>query len=197
MIMKNQQKNGQYQLKEAQIKQLIGGADTPRDRVIMELLYYCGLRRAEVCSLMIRDLNLDNCQVTVIGKGKKRRLVPMPQHTAQDIRFYLGLHHPRRSRPVYLFPAKKKPRAHLNPLAINYAVQKASERAKVRNPNPRYKWVTPHLLRHSAARRCKDKGLPLEVIKEFLGHTHIKTTAEHYGLLSTDEILSKVKEAMN
>lgn len=190
--MKYQQKNGQFALKPKQVEQLIRGAKTYRDKVIIELLYYCALRRAEVCSLRTADIDFSENQMSVVGKGNKRRLVPLAGPVGADLKLYLS-----GARRMWVFPAKRAKRRPLHPLAVNYILKAASVRAQVANPNPRFRWINPHLLRHSAARRLKAAGMPLEGIKEFLGHENIKTTAEHYGLMDVSEVMERVSEVLS
>lgn len=190
--MKHQMKNGQYQLKHAQVKKLIDAAPNIRDRLIIKLLYYCGLRRSEVVSIQPGDLDTEKKALTVRGKGGKIRIVPVPSDTMAEIKIYLG-----RTRRPYLFSAKKLRRAPLVKQAVNRIVRAAGEAAGVKNPNPRMVGTNPHLLRHSAARRLKDKGLSLECISNFLGHEKLSITADIYGLMSYDEIMKQVSEVMN
>ena len=185
--MLHQLKNGQFQLKPSEVKRIINAADNPRDRIIIELLYYCGLRRQEVVKIQPGDIDHDRALLQVRGKGNKIRLVPVPGDVLADIRFFLG----RTERP-YLFPARKKSRAPLNALMVNHALKRAGEAARVVNPNPRMKNINPHLLRHSAARRLKDSKVPMEAIAAFLGHDNIDFTARTYGLYGMDEICEKV-----
>lgn len=192
IFMKHQIKNGQYQLKHAQIKKMINAAPNIRDRLIIKLLYYCGLRRSEVVSIQPGDLDTEKNSLTVRGKGGKIRVVPVPSDTMAEIKIYLG-----RTRRPYLFNAKKLRRAPLVKQAVNRIVRAAGEAAQVKNPNPRMVGVNPHLLRHSAARRLKDKGLSLECISNFLGHEKLSITADIYGLMSFDEVMKQVSEVMN
>lgn len=192
IMAKHQLKNGQFQLKETQIKKMINAAPSIRDRLIIELLYYCGLRRSEVVSIQPGDLDNEKNSLKVRGKGGKIRMVPVPAGVMAEIKIYLG-----RNRRPYLFSAKKLRRAPLVKQAVNRIVRAAGEAAGVKNPNPRYCGVNPHILRHSAARRLKDKGLSLECISNFLGHSKLSVTADIYGLMSYDEVMKQVAEVMN
>jgi len=192
IIMKQQIKNGQYSLKKAQIKKIIDAAENPRDRIIIELLYYCGLRRAEVVNIQTANIDFQKSTLRVVGKGDKERIVPVPGFLLSDIKFYLA-----KSRRPYLFPAKKKSRAPLVPMAVNRVLKRAGDAAKIKNPNTRMVGINPHLLRHSAARHLKDSGVSLEAIAQFLGHEKLSITADIYGLLSFDEVLQKVGSVLN
>lgn len=190
-MVKSQLKNGQFSLKPAVVKKIINAAESPRDRLVIELLYYCGLRRSEVVKIQTGDIDFKACRLRVRGKGNKERLVPIPPDVVQNIKFFLG----KTARP-YLFPARRKSRAPLVSIMINRIVDLAAKAAGVTNPNPRHKAVNPHLLRHSAARRLKDAGVRIEVISAFLGHENTQITAEIYGLMAVDEILDQVGEIL-
>lgn len=190
MKSKSQLKRGQFCLKHAEILKIINAASTPRDRIIIELLYFCGLRRSEVVSIQPGDVDLNAGTLRVRGKGGKERLVPVPGDVCSDIKFYLG----KTQRP-YLFPAVRLRRSPLAGVAVNRIVRQAAMEAGVSHPDSRMTGVNPHLLRHSAARRLKAAGAPLEAVAAFLGHENISITAGIYGLMSTDEVLESVRKA--
>lgn len=187
MMRKSQIKRGQFSLKPLEVSKIINAARNPRDRIIIELLYYCGLRRSEVVAIQPGDLDLKSGRLRVRGKGGKERLVPVPFHVCADIRFYLGS-----SKRPYLFPAVKKRRAALADVVVNRILAVAARHAGISHPDKRMKAVNPHLLRHSAARRLKAAGVPLEAVGAFLGHEHLSMTADIYGLMSADEVLESV-----
>lgn len=187
MYKKSQLKRGQFSLKPGEVSKIINAARTPRDRIIIELLYYCGLRRSEVVAIQPGDLDLELGRLRVRGKGGKERLVPVPGDVCADIRFYLG-----KTRRPYLFPAIKKRRAPIADVVVNRILARASMEAGISHPDKGMKSVNPHLLRHSAARRLKAAGVPLEAVGAFLGHDSLAVTANIYGCMSTDEIFDSV-----
>lgn len=191
IIMKHQIKNGQFWLKPAQVKKLIYHAASIRDKLILELLYYCGLRRSEVVRIQPGDINFKDKVLTVKGKGQKIRYVPIPDETLQGIKLFLG----HTERP-YLFNAVKKRRSPIVPHVVNRVVRAAGKAAGIENPNTRMIGINPHLLRHSAARRLKDKGVSLECISNFLGHEKLSITADIYGLMSYDDVVFQVRKAI-
>lgn len=191
MKRRSQHRTGQFCLTPAQVKTLINAADNPRDRIIFELLYYCGLRRSEVIAIQTGDIDYEAGTLHVHGKGNKDRLVPIPPDVKSDLLFYCqGVRRP------YVFQSKRVKRSPISPEMINHALRRAQKACKLKNPHPNRKHINPHILRHSAARLLKNKGVPLEVIKEFLGHESIQTTADIYGLHSVEEIHSQVRAAM-
>lgn len=191
IMKKQQQKRGQFHLKIEEVERIIHAAENPRDRIIISLLYYCGLRREEIVNIQLSDIDYGLSRLRVRGKGDKERLVPVPAEVIQDIQFYIG-----KCRRIYLFPAVRKRRAPLTKVMVNRLLRLAAERAGVRNPNPAAKHVNPHQLRHSCARRLKDAGLSMEVIAQFLGHENIQLTLNTYGLPSADDVMNQVRDAM-
>lgn len=187
IVMTSQHRNGQFCLKKADIEKIIDAADNPRDRLIIQLLYYCGLRRGELVAIQPADIDWGIGRLKVRGKGGKERLVPIPREVLQNLKFYLAC-----TRRPYVFPAIRKRRAPLTDRAINRIVRDTAAAAGVESPNPRTAGVHPHMLRHSCARRLKESGLSLETIGQFLGHKNITMTLEHYGLPSVDDVMKDV-----
>lgn len=191
IIMKKQFKPGQFSLKEAAIRRIINQAENPRDRIIISLLYYCGLRRLEAVSIITSDIDYEKRRIRVIGKGDKERIVPVPDDLLSEIRFFIG-----KSKRNWLFPARRLNREHLIAKEVNRIVRQAAMGARIKNPNPNYRYVNPHLLRHSAARRLKDAGLPLETIGAFLGHSTLQVTADIYGLIGVEDVQDQVSSVL-
>ena len=181
--MRKQLKRGQFTLTEKQIKKLFTGALRHRDRVVLKLLALCGLRRDEVRNIKIQDIDFEKERLTVVGKFRVERVVPVPGELIQDIKFLIG-----NTRPEWLFRSTRKHGEPISLKTINCIVADAGRVSKVSNPDRSRKNLNPHLLRHSFARLLKDKGMPLEVIQNLLGHKHFSTTMDQYGLLSIEEI---------
>jgi len=139
-----------------------------RDRAILELLYACGLRVSEVCSLSLYDL--DDQFVRVRGKGSKERLVPLGQKALLAVDEYL-----KQCRDSYdsetqqaLFVTNRgKP---IDRVAVWQMVKKYAKQAGIE------KNISPHTLRHSFATHLLDHGADLRVIQEMLGHASISST---------------------
>ena len=90
----------------------------------------------------------------------------------------------RKKGPVFL-----SQRHHaLTTRAVNHIVAHLGEKAGMTNPNPRLRYLNPHLFRHSSARFLKSKGFSAEWVQNFLGHASYKTTMDMYGTLSIDEM---------
>lgn len=141
-----------------------------RDRAILEILYGCGLRVSELCSLRISSVYLDERFVRVTGKGNKERLVPLGDMAADAFSDYLE------ARPEPALPAFSdiaflnrfgRP---LSRVAVFNLVKKQALAAGIT------KEISPHTFRHSFATHLVENGADLRVVQEMLGHESILTT---------------------
>ncbi len=172
-----------------EVLSIIDAASNVRDKAILEVLYGCGLRVSEACSLKISDVFLDELFVKVFGKGSKERLVPLAESVADSINEYLL------SRPC--------PDAHcedvlfLNrfgrPLSRVSVFKMVKEYAVVAGVN---KEISPHTFRHSFATHMIENGADLRVVQEMLGHESILTT-EIYTHVDSSTWQSEVKEIIS
>ena len=186
----------QFHLTEEQIRFLIKITEKFRDKVIIKLLAYCGIRRFELAKIKIKDINLESNKIHILGKKKIERVATIfSDQLIEDLKIYLRyvLNNPKEG---YLFPAisSLNQQGHISPTEINRIVAKAGQRAHLKNPNPQLKNINPHILRHSLARILKDRGLSLEVVQKVLGHTSYKTTMDLYGTKSIYEMDDELKE---
>jgi integrase/recombinase XerC len=162
-----------------------------RDRAVIELLYSSGLRRSELCSIDLRDLDMKSRTVRVLGKGAKQRIVPIGTKAVEAIKAYLAGR--SRSLPVRtvrnedfeanaLFLLKNGKR--LTPRMVYHIVSKAFEGI------PDMERAHPHMLRHTTATHLLDNGADLRAVKEILGHESLRTTQRYTHL--TVERMKKI-----
>ena len=147
--------------------------DTPlaaRDRAILEVLYACGARLGEVQTLDLADLDLDQRQFLVRGKGSKERLVLFGQPTEAALRTYLQDARPRltATSTTALFVNRYGER--LSRRSIERMVHRYGVRSGAKGD------VHPHTLRHTFATHMLEGGADLRVIQELLGHSSPSTT---------------------
>ncbi len=160
---------------------------SPRDRAVIELLYSSGLRRAELCSIDLSELDLQSRTVRVLGKGSKQRIVPIGTKAAEAIKEYLSVRNPRPAEhPAALFLLKNGQR--LTPRMVYDIVSKAFEGVP---DTPR---AHPHMLRHTAATHLLDHGADLRAVKEILGHESLRTT-QRYTHLTIERMKSVYDQA--
>lgn len=146
-----------------------------RDRAIIEVLYSTGARISEVENLKMDDLDLENNEVIVTGKGRKQRFVYLNGSAVHWIKNYLGarnrLIHSKKdgsitSRHVFL----NKYGSGLSSRSMRSIVKKYVSKAHI-NKN-----ITPHSIRHSFATHLLQEGAGIREIQELLGHENISTT---------------------
>jgi integrase/recombinase XerD len=150
------------------------GEKTPlalRDAAMIETLYSAGLRASEVCSLSLNDVNLEVGFLTVVGKGKKQRIVPIGAVAREKIEEYL-----RKGRRA-LDKRGVSDRLFLNPrgralsrVGLWKVIRKHALRAGIT------KTISPHKLRHSFATHLLEHGADLRAVQAMLGHADISTT---------------------
>lgn len=172
----------EFELSEEQVHVLIRSTRSFRDRVILGLLYSCGLRRSEVCALDVPDIDFSNIWLVIrSGKGSKLRIAPLGDNLADDLRVLIGR---RQTGPVFISLRGER----LSTRSVNHIVEQAGRVAGLRNPNPRRANINPHLLRHSFARHFLRRGGRMHVLSQILGHASIATTHAVYGTASTEDI---------
>jgi integrase len=186
----------QFHLSEDQIKMLIKHTEKLRDKVIIKLLAYCGLRRFEVAKIKIEEIDLEQRKIRIVGKKNIERLATMfSDQLIEDLKIYIT-YVLQGKRAGYLFPAVSSlnTQGHITNIEINRIVAKAGKRAQLDNPVPELKNINPHILRHSCARILKDRGLSMEVVQRVLGHLSFKTTMDLYGTKSIGEMDEELQE---
>ena len=196
--MRKSHSRSQFHLTEEQVKLLIKNADGLRDKVIIKLLAYCGLRRFEAAKIRIEDIDLETRKIRIQGKKDIERLATIfSDNLIEDMEMYIRYVLSGR-KTGYLFPSGSSlnQEGHIAPIQINRVVAKAGSRAQLKNPVPELKNINPHILRHSCARILKDRGLSMEVVQKVLGHLSYKTTMDLYGTKSIadmdEELQAKV-----
>ena len=143
-----------------------------RDKAVIELLYSCGLRVSELCSLKMHDLFLDEGFVRVIGKGNKERLVPISPKAVKELHLWFSTRSeiiPKPGEEDYVFLSVRR-RQHLSRITVFHNLRLYAERAGIT------KTISPHTLRHSFATHLLEGGANLRVIQAMLGHEQISTT---------------------
>ncbi len=194
--IKKSHSRSQFHLTEEQIRILIRHTEKLRDKVIIKLLAYCGLRRFELAKIRVEDIDMKTNKIKIWGKKSIERLATIfSDQLVEDLKLYLQyvLKNPQQG---YLFPAVSSlnTQEHISTTEINRIVARAGHRAQLHNPIPELKNINPHILRHSCARILKDRGLSLEVVQRVLGHLSFKTTMDLYGTKSIFEMDKELKE---
>ena len=157
-------------LDEDEARALAQAAPTAWLKCAITLLLSTGLRRAELVGITMPDLDLDNAQLKVHGKGAKQRVVPLTEAAIQTIRGYLAARPDTNSDRLFVSIWGEA----LHPRAVNRKLQVALKRAGLSE-----KGVTPHQLRHTFATHLIRNGVDVRTVQELLGHSDLATTARY------------------
>jgi integrase/recombinase XerD len=158
-----------------------------RNRAMIEVLYSCGLRVSELCTLRLSDLYIEEQFLCVTGKGGKQRLVPVSPRAIAEIEAYLEDRNRieiKRGYEDYLFISErlKKP---LSRITVFHIVKELVQAVGIK------KNVSPHTFRHSFATHLLEGGANLRVIQAMLGHESIATT-EIYTHIDTVRLREEI-----
>jgi integrase/recombinase XerC len=155
-----------------------------RDRVILELLYGCGLRNSELVGINLADIHWSNGAILVRGKGSKQRVVPFGETAGAALSTYL----PKREREL-------KQRKKSSPALL---LNCRGERLTTRSVGRIVKSIAvahglppdlhPHTLRHAFGTHMLEEGADLRAIQEMLGHERLATT-QRYTQLSIRHVI--------
>lgn len=139
-------------------------------RVIIELLYGCGLRVSELVNLKINDYDLNGKYLECTGKGSKDRIVPLGKKAISAIKNYL----PEREYTLQKYNLQSKQ------LLINEKGKQVTRQEVYtfihEQGKKLHKAISPHTLRHTFATHLLENGADLRVVQELLGHSDVSTT---------------------
>jgi integrase/recombinase XerC len=167
-----------------------------RDKAILEVLYGCGIRNAELTGLNLDDIHWANEAILVHGKGQKQRYVPLGDAAAQAIRAYLA------ERSARLAAADTGKRNSTPALFVNLQLRGLGKpggqaRLTTRSVGRIVKRIAvlrglsadvhPHTLRHAFGTHLLEEGADLRAIQELLGHERLSTT-QRYTQLTTAQL---------
>ena len=173
-----------------------------RDQAILYLLYYCGVRAAELVGLDIQSVSLKERTIRVLGKGNKERIIPFTSDCQKVLKAYID-----NDRPQYipLFQewkkkqeAKGKKVTNMSPLFFNSQGGALTTRGleyildSIEEKTGLFVGLHPHILRHSFATHLLENGADLRVIQELLGHESINATQVYTHV--TEEAMKETYE---
>jgi integrase/recombinase XerC len=139
-----------------------------RNKLILELLYSTGIRRAELLTLQIGSFDFSNKTVKVIGKRNKERIIPVIPECLQSVKEYIEIRKTISKEHTYLIVTESGEKAYEN---LVYRVVK-----KYLGQVTTIEKKSPHILRHTFATHLLNNGADLQDIKELLGHANLSAT---------------------
>lgn len=172
-------------LKESEADVMLGelqfseGFTGATERLLLELLYACGLRRAEVTALKETNVEWSLRQIRVLGKGSKERIIPVSAVLLEDIAAYIELKKelPEASKTLLVLSDGKP----LYPMWVYRTVKHYLEQVST------LKKRSPHILRHSFATHLLANGANIQAIRDLLGHSSLAAT-QVYTHTSIDKL---------
>lgn len=155
-----------------------------KHKMLIGLLYGCGLRCMEVRSIRLQDMDFDRQTLHIRqSKGRKDRLVPLSEHLVRGLKKYMEAERPQE----WLFNGKPDGRAggdfdgRYSQRGVQWAVKRIAKDASIK------KEVSVHTLRHTYACHLLEDGLNIVTLKELMGHANIETTMEYLHLCQLDD----------
>lgn len=155
-----------------------------RNLLIISLLLSTGIRISELCHIHLKDINLSNKTLRIIGKGKKERILFLGDQTTFNLlETYINKN--GKESNDFLFPGKHSPKP-LSEQSVRLILKRIVEQ------NSLSKTITPHMFRHSFATMLLDNDVDIRYIQQILGHSSISVTQiyTHVSHSKQKEILS-------
>lgn len=146
-----------------------------RDWVMLELLYDTGLRVTELVGLNMRELDMRQCALRVVGKGEKQRIIPFGEYAYDALEAYLATTRAQllartgtAATCPYVFVTRRG--SSMTRQAFWKNIKRYAIKADIT------KDISPHILRHSFATHMLERGMDLRIVQTLLGHADISTT---------------------
>lgn len=166
-------------LSKQEVKQLLYATTNLKHRMMLSVIYACGLRRSELLSLQPKDILSDRLLIHIHqAKGKKDRVVPLSKLLLEQLREYYKIY-----RPIKWIFEGEKPGEKYGERSLQLVLKRALTKTNIK------KDVTLHWLRHSYATHLLESGTDIRFIQELLGHKS-STTTEIYTHVSNKSIQS-------
>lgn len=136
--------------------------------VIIETLYQTGIRKAELCNLLFKDVDFSKKEIKIVGKGNKSRIIPISDKLINSFERYLTKRKPLEPSKMYFFVSAKGKK--INDKFVYSAVN--SYLGLVTSKTKR----SPHILRHSFATHVLENGAEISKVKKLMGHSSLAST---------------------
>lgn len=170
---------------ELEVEKIRDAAKTAKEKLVVELLLSTGCRVSELVSLNFENYNQEQHSIEVIGKGNKQRTVFINAKADLALKNYLFAV-PHQKGPLFFGKYHGKP---MTVAGVQKLVKRLGEIGGVDN-------VHPHRFRRTAATFARRHGMPIELVKSFLGHESIDTTLQ-YSMIGDEELKLSHKKYIN
>jgi len=155
----DEEKLAESVLSPRELKKLIEEIPTERERLIIRLLYDTGTRISELCNLTLKDIDMSNNEITVMGKGRKPRQAYLQEETKKLLEQWVQKKKTKETEIVI----------GVKPITVWYHLKRYGKEILGRD-------LHPHMLRHSRLQHMADQGIDAFSIKAYAGHEDIRTT---------------------
>ena len=173
-------------LSDEQLELLRDRCNNSRDLAMIDMLSSTGMRVGELVHLNRQDVNFEERQCVVFGKGNKERLVYFNARTKIHLQAYLA---ERTDNEKALFVSLNAPNQRLQISGVERRIRKLGQIVKIEH-------VHPHKFRRTLATMAIDKGMPIEQVQRLLGHVRIDTTL-HYAMVSQQNVKMSHKKYLS
>lgn len=164
-------------ISDEDIERLRDNCEVMRDVAIIDLLYSTGMRVGELVKLDISDINFDERECIVYGKGEKERRVYFDAKAKLHLQNYIAT---RTDKNPALFVSLNAPHERLKISGVEIRLRELGKKLSLNR-------VHPHKFRRTMATRAIDKGMPIEQVQKILGHSQIDTTM-HYAIVNQNNV---------
>lgn len=169
-------------LSREQVAQMILKEPQVRNRLMIKILYFTGVRVEELSQLRQASFQETEAGMVMIveGKGRKVRSIHLPDHLANEIKNYV-----QTLPSLFLFTTERNSFGLFKPLSTSQifrVIKRAAERAKL-SVEP-----SPHWLRHTSATHAIEAGAPIHVVQRSLGHESISTTGKYLDIRPKESV---------
>lgn len=167
------------------LTEILSDENTPiLDRLIIEILYQTGMRRAEICNLPLQNVHFSKNEILVIGKGSKERIVPVsPTLSAELQKYQQEIREKYKNENTFFLSPKGNA---LTESFVYLAVKKHLAKVSLK------KKKSPHILRHSFATHILNNGAEISKVKKIMGHQSLASTQVY-----TNANIEELKKALN
>ena len=138
------------------------------EKLIIETLYQTGMRKSELCNILLEQVDFSKSEISIKGKGNKQRVVPISENLLKQMREYTAIRKPNEDSGIYFF--------------VRENGKKLSEKFVYSVVNRYLSLITlkkkksPHILRHSFATHVLNNGAEISKVKKILGHSSLAST---------------------